>query len=106
MGSYIKLANVKDIPKNTMKVFKVNDIEVLIVNVDDEFYALENRCPHMGYPLYFGTLQGEVITCGFHYEKFNVKTGKPSGNVTQKPLKTFKTRIQGSTILVETNSKG
>jgi 3-phenylpropionate/trans-cinnamate dioxygenase ferredoxin subunit len=75
--------------------------EILLVNADGKFYAVENQCPHMGYPLYLGSLEGEVLTCGFHYARFNVATGKSLGAVTHKPLKTYKVRIQNSSILVE-----
>jgi len=101
MSEYIKMAERQEIPKNKMKVFKVEDHEILVVNVEGELYALENRCPHMGYPLYFGRLEGKVLTCGFHYAKFDVTTGKSLGSVTDKPLKKFKIKIQNSLVQVE-----
>jgi len=101
MGKYVKISETKNVPRNTMRVFKVEGLEILIVNVEGELYAFENRCPHMGYPLYFGSLEGKVLTCGFHYAKFNVTTGKSLGAVTHKSLKTFKVKIQDSSILVE-----
>ena len=55
----------------------------------------------MGYPLYFGSLERGVLTCGFHYAKYDVKTGKSVRPVTNKPLKKFKVKIQNSSILVE-----
>lgn len=101
MKKYVKVTSTKDIPKNEMRLFKINSIEVIVVNLDGEFYAFDNRCPHMGYPLYYGSLNGEILTCGFHYAKFNVKTGKPLGAVTPKPLKTFKIKVQNQNILIE-----
>lgn len=101
MGRYVKIAERHEIPENKMQVFKVEDHEILVVNVEGEFYAFENRCPHMGLPLYFGSLEGNVLICGFHYAKFDVTTGKSLDPVTDKPLKTFKTKIQNSTIQVE-----
>ena len=101
MSKYVKMAETHEIPKNKMKVFKVEDHEILVVNVEGELYAFENRCPHMGYPLYFGRLEGKVLTCGFHYAKFDVTTGKSLGSVTDKPLKKFKIKIQNSLVQVE-----
>jgi nitrite reductase/ring-hydroxylating ferredoxin subunit len=101
MGKYVKVAEAHDIPKNKMQVFKVEDHEILVVNVEGELYGLENRCPHMGYPLYFGSLEGTVLTCGFHYEKFDVTTGKSLGSVTDKPLKRFNIKIHNSIVQVE-----
>lgn len=101
MGEYVKMAETHEFPKNKMKVFKVEDHEILVVNVEGELHAFENRCPHMGYPLYFGRLEGKVLTCGFHYAKFDVTTGKSLGSVTDKPLKKFKIKIQNSLVQVE-----
>jgi len=101
MSKYVKMAETQEIPKNKMKVFNVEDHEILVVNVEGELYAFENRCPHMGYPLYFGRLEGKVLTCGFHYAKFDVTTGKSLGSVTDKPLKKFKIKIQNSLVQVE-----
>ena len=95
------MSETHEIPKNKMRVFKVKDREILVVNVEGEFYAFENRCPHMGYPLYFGSLEGKVLTCGFHYAKFDVSTGKSLGLVTDEPLRSYKVKIQDSSILVE-----
>jgi len=101
MGEYVKMADTHEITKNKMKVFKVKDLEILVVNVEGELYAFENQCPHMGYPLYFGRLEGKVLTCGFHYAEFDVTTGKSLGSVTDKPLKKFKIKIQNSLVQVE-----
>ena len=101
MDKYVRIAETRDVPKNDMRVFKVGGREILVVNVEDKFYAFENRCPHMGYPLYLGSLEGKVLTCGFHYAKFDVRTGKSLGLVTHRPLKIFKVKIRNSSILVE-----
>ena len=101
MGEYVKLAETHEIPKGKMRVFKVKDHKILVANVEGEFYAFENRCPHMGYPLYFGRLKGKMLTCGFHYAKFDVTTGKSLGSVTAKPVKKIKIKIQNSLVLAE-----
>jgi nitrite reductase/ring-hydroxylating ferredoxin subunit len=101
MGKYVRIAETKKISKNKIHLFKVNDNEILVVNITGKFYAFENRCPHMGYPLYLGSLEGKVLTCGFHFEKFDVETGKSLGLITHKSIRTFKTKIQNSTLLIK-----
>jgi nitrite reductase/ring-hydroxylating ferredoxin subunit len=101
MGKYLKVAYTSESPKNKMQVFKVEGHEILVVNVEGKFYAVSNRCPHMNYPLYLGSLNGEIITCGFHYAKFDITTGKALSPPAKEPLKTFKIRIQNSAVLVE-----
>jgi nitrite reductase/ring-hydroxylating ferredoxin subunit len=38
-------------------------------------YALDNRCPHMGFPLHRGTVQDGILTCHWHYARFDLETG-------------------------------
>jgi nitrite reductase/ring-hydroxylating ferredoxin subunit len=101
VGEYIKIAEIKDFLKNQLQVFNAKGQEILVINVEGEVFAIENRCPHMRYPLFFGSLEGDTLTCGFHSAKFNVKTGKSLGPVTSEPLKTFPVKIQNSSIFIE-----
>jgi 3-phenylpropionate/trans-cinnamate dioxygenase ferredoxin subunit len=101
VGEYVKIAETKDVLKKQMQVFNVKGREILLINLEGEFHAFDNRCPHMGYPLFFGSLEGDTLTCGFHSAKFNVRTGESVGPVTSERLKTFPVKIQNSSIFIE-----
>jgi 3-phenylpropionate/trans-cinnamate dioxygenase ferredoxin subunit len=101
VGEYVRIAETKDVSKNQMQVFNVKGREILLINVEGTFYAFENRCPPMGYPLFFGSLEGDTLICGFHSAKFNVRTGKSIGPATDVPLKTLPFKTQNSSIFIE-----
>ena len=50
--------------------------ELAVFNVDGEFYAIENSCPHKGAPLSEGTVCGHVVECGLHGWQFDMRTGE------------------------------
>jgi 3-phenylpropionate/trans-cinnamate dioxygenase ferredoxin subunit len=100
-AKYVKIGEASDVSKNQMRVFNVKGREILLINLEGEFYAFDNRCPHMGYPLFFGSLEGDTLRCGFHSAKFNVRTGESVGPVTSERLKTFSVKIQNSSVFVE-----
>lgn len=50
--------------------------ELALYNVNGEFYATENSCPHHGAPLAAGILCEHVIECGLHGWQFDVRTGE------------------------------
>jgi 3-phenylpropionate/trans-cinnamate dioxygenase ferredoxin subunit len=50
--------------------------ELALYNVNGEFYATENFCPHKGAPLADGNLCEHVIECGLHGWQFDVRTGE------------------------------
>src|SRR5918993_384157 len=38
-------------------------------------FALDNRCPHMGFPLDRGSLQDGILTCHWHHARFDLASG-------------------------------
>lgn len=42
---------------------------------DGEVYALEDVCPHMGFPLHNGRIKGKVVTCTHHGVPIDLETG-------------------------------
>lgn len=49
--------------------------EVALFNVEGRFYAIENFCPHKGYPLADSRLYGSVVECDLHGWRFDVRDG-------------------------------
>ena len=63
--------------KNHNFVFKDKGKQILLIGVKGLIFALDNRCPHEGYPLSKGyTNQNCVLTCNWHNWKFNLNTGE------------------------------
>ena len=42
---------------------------------EEEAYAVDNRCPHMGFPLAEGTVEEGVLTCHWHHARFELEEG-------------------------------
>ncbi len=38
-------------------------------------YALDDRCPHMGFPLHRGTVEDGLVTCHWHHARFDLASG-------------------------------
>ena len=74
--SFTKVAKISEIPNGKMKMVKLNEKEILIVNVNDSFYAISNKCIHKGGNLSEGSVDGKILTCPIHGSKFDVTTGK------------------------------
>jgi nitrite reductase/ring-hydroxylating ferredoxin subunit len=37
--------------------------------------AVDNRCPHMGFPLHRGTLRDGILTCHWHHARSDLESG-------------------------------
>jgi nitrite reductase/ring-hydroxylating ferredoxin subunit len=42
---------------------------------DGRFFAVDNRCPHMGFPLNRGTVRDGLLTCHWHHARFDLEGG-------------------------------
>lgn len=60
------------------RAFRVNRLELLLIQEEGKSYLIENRCPHMDAPLTLGTIQRGYIRCPMHGISFDIKTGHAS----------------------------
>jgi 3-phenylpropionate/trans-cinnamate dioxygenase ferredoxin subunit len=105
----IQVATKGEIPAGTMKAFPVDGAEVLVANCDGAFYAVSNRCTHLGGHLADGRLEGFVVRCPRHGSGFDVRTGAnvaPAkiGPIKMSPadLKAYSVTIDGDAVKVGT----
>ncbi|TGV01407.1 Rieske (2Fe-2S) protein, partial [Mesorhizobium sp. M00.F.Ca.ET.186.01.1.1] len=42
---------------------------------EQQVYAVDNRCPHLGFPLHMGSLCDGILTCHWHHARFDVCSG-------------------------------
>src|SRR5579864_1448705 len=96
-----KVAEVAEVPVGSTKIVKVGEVELFVANVEGSFYALSNKCTHLGGPLGRGKLTGSIIQCPWHGSKFDVTTGAVVGGPAQSPEPTYEVRVEGSSIFVK-----
>ena len=49
--------------------------DIVLFYQEGKVYALDNRCPHMGFPLSRGSTKDGILTCDWHHARFDIKTG-------------------------------
>ena len=64
-----------DLERDHRKVVSVNGRHVLVLLDQGQVFALDNRCPHMGFPLNQGTVKDGILTCHWHHAKFDLAGG-------------------------------
>jgi nitrite reductase/ring-hydroxylating ferredoxin subunit len=97
---FVKVAEVGDITPGDMKMVKVGNEEVLLVNVDGDIHACDDICTHSYASLSEGDLSGTDIECPLHGALFNVTTGEVITPPATLALRVFQVRIEGQDILV------
>jgi nitrite reductase/ring-hydroxylating ferredoxin subunit len=98
---FVKLCDKNNLPLNELRSFKIRGHEILAVNLGNKVYCLDGRCTHAGAPLSEGTLNGEVLTCPWHYSQFNITSGEILGGPAYKKLKSYLVEERESAVLVD-----
>jgi nitrite reductase/ring-hydroxylating ferredoxin subunit len=69
----IKVAEVSD---GEMAAVRIGNKPIVFAKVEDKIYAFNDRCPHKGFPLHKGSLEGHTLTCAYHGGKFDIRSGQ------------------------------
>jgi nitrite reductase/ring-hydroxylating ferredoxin subunit len=73
---FVYAANVKDIEaEGKCLSLSVKKQPIVLFLYNSKVYALDNRCPHMGFPLSQGTLKDCILTCHWHHARFDLHNG-------------------------------
>ncbi len=74
-GRLVRVASVADVERDGLKTVQVGPSVVLLVAHEGRIHAVDNRCPHMGFPLARGTVRDGVIICHWHHARFELCSG-------------------------------
>ena len=99
----LSLAELRE--KGGMQVFKVGPKQILLLEIEDKLFALDNRCPHEGYPLSQGSTDKKscVLTCNWHNWKFDLLSGKCLLGADN--VRTYPVEISGDQVTVDISEK-
>ncbi|GAB3625831.1 (2Fe-2S)-binding protein [Pandoraea terrae] len=50
-------------------------LPILVIYDRGRVFALDNRCPHMGFPLERGSVEDGILTCHWHHARFDLESG-------------------------------
>ena len=75
MGKIIAGKTADTTPGKMIKV-SVDGKEIMVVNIDGDYCAMDDSCTHSGASLSEGKLDGSKVICGWHKAEFDCKTGK------------------------------
>ncbi|MGC2462084.1 MAG: Rieske (2Fe-2S) protein [Steroidobacteraceae bacterium] len=69
------MAALEELKAAGMVVVSGAHYPLLVVYDDGKVFALDNRCPHLGFPLHRGTIEDGILTCHWHHARFDLASG-------------------------------
>lgn len=101
MPKWIDIGIPTEIANQECKIIEIDNIPIAIFNLDGDFYAIQDNCPHQHLPLADGLVEDCNITCPYHGAKFNLKTGELLAPPACDNLTTYPTRVVDGKIQIE-----
>ena len=71
----IHVGSLDDLTEKGCVVVSAERHGIAVFCHDGHVYAVDNRCPHMGFPLSKGSLRCGILTCHWHHARFDLESG-------------------------------
>lgn len=101
----VHAGSLEELRKTGRLLTKIGSLPVVVFWDEDRAYAIEDRCPHMGFPLHQGTVECGLVTCHWHNARFDLASG-----CTLDPFaddaRGFDVTIDGDNVVVEARDMG
>jgi nitrite reductase/ring-hydroxylating ferredoxin subunit len=92
-----KLINLQD---SYSRKFRIDHIELLLIQQGEDRFLIEASCPHRAHPLDVATIAGGSIECALHHYRFSLSDGSLIAS-TEEPcrgLRTYELIYQGNEV--------
>ena len=101
MGKIIA-GKTSDIPPGKLQKVSVDGKEIVVANIDGNYFAMDDTCPHQGPSLSDGKLEGSTVTCDWHGAQFDCKSGKLAKFPAKiNDLKSYNVVVESDDVFIE-----
>ncbi len=101
MSTWISVFSVDDIENGQHRVVDIDDTEVVIFKVDNDFFAIENVCSHDSGEIASGVLENGEIICPRHSARFCIKTGDVKSPPAYEGVESYAVRIENNIVQIQ-----
>jgi nitrite reductase/ring-hydroxylating ferredoxin subunit len=72
---FVRAAALSELSPDQCAVVHIKGRPILLVLHQGSVHAVDNRCPHMGFPLHKGAVKDGILTCHWHHARFDLACG-------------------------------
>jgi nitrite reductase/ring-hydroxylating ferredoxin subunit len=73
--TFVRAASLTDLPPGGHLTVNLDGHVIALFHTPEGIFAVDNRCPHMGFPLDRGTVKDCILTCHWHHARFDLHSG-------------------------------
>jgi len=97
---YVRVAQLAELESDGRKLVSPRGRSVALFSHEGEVYAVDNRCPHMGFPLTEGTVEDGILTCHWHHARFELSCGD-TFDIWADDVQTYPTEIRDGEVYLD-----
>jgi len=97
---YVRVAQLAKLESDGRKLVSPRGRSVALFSHEGEVYAVDNRCPHMGFPLTEGTVEDGILTCHWHHARFELSCGD-TFDIWADDVQTYPTEIRDGEVYLD-----
>ncbi len=94
------LIPIAALDEGEMTTATVNGVDIMLCQVEGQFYAVQDQCTHARQKLSGGRLRGFQVSCPLHGARFDVRTGACLAAPATRPVKTYPVTLEGGKVAV------
>ena len=98
-AEFFRAASLAELQEKRMMTVRGEDRPLLLCSHDGRVFALDNRCPHMGFPFSKGSVREGMLTCHWHHARFDLRSGC-TFDLWADDAPAFEVRVNGDDIWV------
>ena len=97
----VEVAPLDDLPRGRGVRIKVGDHRVAMFRIEDEVYAVGDRCSHAEASLAEGEVWDGSVECPRHGSEFDLVTGEPHSLPATQPVPVYSTSVEDGVVYLE-----
>jgi NAD(P)H-dependent nitrite reductase small subunit len=101
---YVRICSLNDLIEQTGKRFLIEDNDIAVFRIEEEVFALSNRCPHQqAAQIFEGFIEDGCVVCPSHGWMFDIRTGKTLTG--SNGLISYETKIINNEVYIKLKEK-
>jgi nitrite reductase/ring-hydroxylating ferredoxin subunit len=101
MPRFRSVGSLADFPEGRGVAVRVEDRRIAVFRIGGVVFAIEDACPHRGFPLNDGTVTGLTVRCRTHGSCFNLASGALERGPAAHSIRTYRAVIVGDHVEVD-----
>lgn len=96
----LEIGALEELPRERGVRVKVGDHRIALFRIEDDVYAIGDRCSHAEASLAEGEVWGTAVECPRHGSEFDLETGEPSSLPATAPVPIYQVSVEDGTVFL------